>query len=143
MTKLETYLEVNRARWDELVPIHLRNRNGFYAIDELKAGQDILSPIEAAEIADLAGKRLIHLQCHFGLDTLSLARRGAEVTGVDFSGPAIAAAGDLAAEMGVPARFVEADVLDATAATDGPFDVVYTTWGTITWLPDIERWAEL
>ncbi len=143
MGDLDPFMQANRARWDEKVPIHLRNRTGFYGIDDFKAGSDILSPIEAAEIGDLSGKRLVHLQCHFGLDTLALVRRGASVTGVDFSGPAVAAARALAAETGLAAHFVEANVYDAVAATEGPFDAVYTTWGTIGWLPDIRRWAEV
>ena len=100
-------------------------------------------PIEAAEIGEVDGKRVVHLQCHIGLDTLALARRGAAVAGVDFSGNAIAAARALAAESGLAAHFVEANVYDAVAETEGPFDIVYTTWGTIGWLPDIRRWADV
>ena len=100
MRDLGPHMQANRARWDEMVPIHLRNRAGFYPIDAFKAGEDILLPIEAAEVGDLNGKRLVHLQCHFGLDTLALARRGAVVTGVDFSRPAIVAARALAAIRG-------------------------------------------
>ena len=96
----------------------------------------------AANSAKIAGKRLIHLQCHFGLDTLILAREGAVVTGLDFSPAAIAEARRLAAEIGVAADCVCADVYDARQAVEGEFDIVFTTWGTICWLPDIVRWAE-
>jgi SAM-dependent methyltransferase len=89
------------------------------------------------------GLNLLHLQCHFGLETLALARRGAIVTGLDFSSPAIAAACDLAERAGIAARFVEGNVYDAPTLTPGPFDIVYTTWGTITWLPDVARWASV
>lgn len=132
---------VNRARWDELVAIHLRSPD--YRVAAFKAGEDHLHPIEAAEIGPVAGKRLVHLQCHFGIDTLSLARRGAIVTGLDFSPPAIAAARTLAAETGISSRFVEGNVYDAPALLGERFDVVYVTWGAINWLPDIARWARV
>src|SRR4029453_3411876 len=106
-----------------------------------RRGGDVLGPIESGEIGDIRGKRLLHLQCHFGLDTLSLARRGAVVTGLDFSAPAIAAARDLAAEAGLAARFVESNVYEAHAAIADRFDIVYVTWGAISWLNDIRRWA--
>src|SRR5689334_10534150 len=95
-------------------------------------------------VGDVAGLSLLHLQCHFGLDTLSWARRGARVTGLDFSGPAIAAARSIAAEIGVDAEFLEADVHDASAALGGRrFDVVYTGLGALNWLPDARRWARV
>ena len=94
----------------------------------------------------MAGKRLLHLQCHFGLDTLSWARLGATVTGVDFSGRAIALARRLAAECGLPATFVESDLYELPARLELParsrrFDVVFTSWGVLCWLPDLARWA--
>ncbi|SCZ08875.1 class I SAM-dependent methyltransferase [Microvirga guangxiensis] len=100
-------------------------------------------PIEASEIGDVKGKRLLHLQCHFGLDTLSLARRGATVTGLDFSPVAIEGARDLARKANLQATFVEADVYDARDAIEGSFDMVFSSWGTICWLPDVKRWAEV
>lgn len=133
--------EINRARWDELVPIHLRSPD--YRVAAFKAGEDHLHPIEAQEIGPIAGSRLIHLQCHFGLDTLCLARRGAVVTGLDFSPAAIAAADALAAETGIPASFVVGNVYDAPALIAERFDIVYVTWGAINWLPDIVRWAKV
>jgi SAM-dependent methyltransferase len=90
----------------------------------------------------VSGKRLAHLQCHFGLDSLSWARAGASVVGLDFSEPAVAAATELAAETGLDARFVQADVYDAVAALGGErFDIVYTGLGALNWLPDLPRWA--
>jgi SAM-dependent methyltransferase len=134
--------EINRRNWEDRVAIHLRDTTGFYNIKGFIAGEDTLTPIEAAEIGDVRGKRLLHLQCHFGLDTLSLARRGADVTGLDISPSAITAARDLARQVDLPARFVEGNVYDAPTLTPGPFDIVFTTWGTINWLPDIRRWAQ-
>lgn len=135
------FTAANRANWDERVAIHLRDAGAIYPIEAFRAGADTLMPIEAAEIGDVSGGRIAHLQCHFGLDTLSLSRRGATVTGLDFSPAAIAAARTLAAETGIPADFVEGDVYEARALLTGDFDLVYVSWGTIIWLPDIRRWA--
>jgi SAM-dependent methyltransferase len=132
---------INLRTWNERVAIHRRDVTGFYGIEAFLAGGDSLTAIEAAEIGDVAGKRIAHLQCHFGLDTLSLARRGATVVGLDFSPNAIAEARRLARQTGLPATFVEANVHDARAVLEGQFDMVYVTWGAINWLPDIARWA--
>ena len=137
----DDFLAANRMNWNERAVIHAEDKSGFYRIQEFKAGADSLYPIEAAEIGDVRGLRLLHLQCHLGLDTLSLARRGADVTGLDFSPPAIDAARTLAAEVGLPAAFVCGNVYDAPELRAKSFDMVYTTWGTIGWLPDISRWA--
>jgi SAM-dependent methyltransferase len=135
------FLAANRRNWDERVPIHRRDRSGFYAVERFIAGKKPLHVIEQRELGDVAGKRLIHLQCHFGLDTLTLARPGAAVTGVDFSPAAIAEARRLAAAIGVAADFICANVYPAREAVAGHFDIVYTSWGTICWLPDLGAWA--
>jgi len=135
--------EVNRESWDEWAAIHLRDANGFYNIAGFKSGADTLLPIEAGEIGDVGGLRIAHLQCHFGLDSMSLARRGAEVTGLDFSPVAIEGARRLARETGSSAHFVEADVYDARKVLKGEFDLVYVTWGAINWLPDIIAWGRV
>lgn len=138
---MDPHIAANRATWDERVPIHLRNSTGFYGIDKFRAGGCTLHAIELGELGPVAGKRLLHLQCHFGLDTLSWARRGAAVTGVDCSDPAIAAARALAADTGIEAEFVVANVCDVRAAVAGEFDIVFASWGALAWLPDIGRWA--
>jgi SAM-dependent methyltransferase len=136
---------LNRANWDERVPIHLAAP--LYDGTRLRSGDARLLPIEEAELGPVAGLRLLHLQCHFGHDTLILAQRGAEVAGLDFSAPAIAAARSLAAELGLSdrARFFEADLYDApdVIAEPASFDRVYVTWGAICWLPDIAGWARI
>lgn len=132
---------LNQARWDEVVAIHVASP--FYRVKEFLAGEDILLPIESREVGDLRGKSLIHLQCHFGLDTLALARRGAQVTGLDFSGKAVAAARDLAREAGIDARFVEGNLYDAPSLIAERFDRAYVSWGAINWLPDIRGWARV
>ena len=135
---------LNRANWDERVPVHLAAP--VYA-GSLATGEARLNAIEEAELGPVEGLRLLHLQCHFGRDTLMLAQRGAHVVGLDFSPPAIAAARSLADELGLAdrARFVEADLYDAPAAIGEPaaFDRVYVTWGALCWLPDIAGWARI
>jgi SAM-dependent methyltransferase len=134
--------ELNRAWWDERVPVHLRSE--FYDVESFKQGRDPLRPFELEEVGDVSGKTLVHLQCHFGLDTLAWARRGARVVGLDFSGPAIQAASDIAADIGVEAEFVQADLYDAPRVLGGRrFEIVYTGLGALTWLPDLRRWAEI
>jgi SAM-dependent methyltransferase len=135
------FFAANRANWDERVPIHRRDDSGFYAIDRFLAGEKRLRALDDGELGDVAGKRLVHLQCHFGLDTLTLARAGAIATGLDFSPPAIAEAQALAKQIGVAAEFVCANVYEARAVLAGTFDIAYVTWGTIVWLPDVPRWA--
>ena len=137
----DTWRETNRRLWDELASIH--PGTAFYGVDRFKAGEDALLPIELAEMGDVAGKSLLHLQCHIGLDTLNWARKGARVTGLDFSGEAVRQARKLAAETGLAGEFVEADVYDARAAIKGQFDIVYVSWGALIWLPDLKRWAEI
>ncbi len=136
---------LNRANWDERVPVHLAS--ALYDVTPLRAGTARLNPIEEAELGPVDGLRVLHLQCHFGRDSLILAQCGATVVGLDFSPPAIAAARALAEELGLAerARFIEADLYDAPAAIAEPasFDRVFTTWGTICWLPDIAGWARV
>lgn len=133
---------LNRANWDDRVPVHLGS--SFYDLAGFRAGASTLQPFEVSEVGDVAGRRLVHLQCHIGLDTLSWARRGAQVSGLDFSAPAIDAASALAASLGIPATFVVSDVYDAVDAFGGQrFDIVYTGTGALVWLPDIRRWARV
>lgn len=145
MTGAPDWRAINRARWDEAVGIHLGP--GGYDLSDLRAGRARMNAIEEAELGAVDGLRALHLQCHFGWDTLCLAQRGAVVVGLDFSAPAIAAAQGLARELGLEdrARFVQADLYDARAAIAEPasFDLVYVTWGAIGWLPDIAEWARI
>ena len=139
----EDWRALNRANWDERVAAHLAP--GGYDLASLRAGTRRLDRIVEAELAPVAGLRVLHLQCHFGLDSLTLAQRGADVTGLDFSAAAIHAARRLAAEAGLPTRFVQADLYDALEALPEPgsFDLVFVTWGTVCWLPDIATWAHI
>jgi SAM-dependent methyltransferase len=145
---MDEYLQANRRLWDAWTDIHVGS--AFYDVESFRAGGDRqvrIKDYELAEIGDVRGKRLLHLQCHFGLETLSWARLGATVTGVDFSARALEEARRLAAEVGLDrdATFVESDVYglpERLDAGDG-FDVVYTSHGVLGWLPDIERWADV
>jgi SAM-dependent methyltransferase len=138
--------ELNQANWDERVPIHV-NAPDAYDLTALRAGTDRLDPIAAEVLGPAAGRRVLHPQCHFGMDSLRIARQGASVTGVDFSPPAIETARALAAELGFSdrARFVEANVYDALTALPEPggFDRVFVSWGALCWLPDIAGWARV
>ena len=134
-------MELNRLHWDEAVALHVAS--DFYDVAAFKAGKSALTTDELAEVGDVRGKTLLHLQCHFGLSTLSWARAGAIVTGVDFSAAAIDAARSLAQELGIEARFVESNIYDLPANLTGQFDVVFTTLGVLCWLPDVPRWARI
>jgi SAM-dependent methyltransferase len=139
---MDEYVEANRQLWDSWTRINLRSP--FYDVEEFAAGRGRdLDPIARAGPGDVRGKSLLHLQCHFGMDTIRWARHGATVTGVDFSAEAIAAAGALAARVGVPATFVHSDVYELPSRLEGRFDVVFTSHGVLGWLPDLERWARV
>lgn len=138
---MDEYRRSNMALWNNWTALHAGS--AYYDAEGFKAGKSTLRPIEVAELGDVSGKSLLHLQCHFGLDTLSWARRGAHVTGVDFSERAIELARSLAAELGLAARFVHSDVYDLPAALHGAFDIVFTSYGVLYWLPDLHRWAEV
>lgn len=132
----------NRAWWDERVALHADG--DFYDVEGFKAGQETLRPFELEEVGDVRGRSLVHLQCHFGLDTLSWARHGATVTGLDYSAAAIERARALAAEIGMSAEFVEANVYDAVEALgQRRFEIVYTGIGALCWLPDLDGWARV
>jgi SAM-dependent methyltransferase len=132
--------EANRRQWDERTAIHVSS--GFYDVEGFKAGRCALNSVELDELGDVSGKRLLHLQCHFGMDTLSWARLGATVTGVDFSPESIRVARELAAELGLEARFVRSNIYELTNNLTGHFDIVFTSYGVLVWLPDLAKWAE-
>ncbi len=138
---MDKYREANRALWDEWTGIHYGS--DFYRVEAFKQGLNKLRPYEMEEVGPVDEKSLLHLQCHFGMDTLCWARLGAKVTGLDFSPAAIAQARALASELNIPARFVESDVYAASEVLDETFDIVYTSRGVLGWLPDIGRWAHV
>jgi SAM-dependent methyltransferase len=134
--------DTNRSLWDAWTAVHASG--DFYDLAAFKAGGVRLRPYELELVGDVAGRSLLHLQCHFGIDTLSWARLGAVVTGADLSPAAIDLANQLAVELGFPdARFVMSNVYDLPANLDGTFDVVYTSRGVLGWLPDVRAWADV
>ncbi len=143
---VDDWLTVNQQLWDERVALHVGS--AFYDVEGFKAGRALLLPHEVEELGALDGRRLLHLQCHFGLETLDIARLHptVTVTGLDFSAPAIEAATRLATEIRLAdrARFVVADVYRAAEVlSDERFDVIYTGKGALLWLPDLDRWASV
>ena len=135
---MHKYFKINKANWDARVPVHVASR--FYNVEGFIRGGSSLLPLELAEVGPVRGKRLLHLQCHFGLDTLSWARRGAAVTGVDFSTAAIARARELSARSGVPGTFVLSDIYSLPRRLKERFDIVYASYGVLCWMGDLTRW---
>jgi len=132
----------NLARWDEAAPLHAASE--LYDLAGFRTGRDDIRPFELLELGSVAGLDLVHLQCHLGTDTLSWARHGARVVGLDFSPAAIEAATQLAIDCAIDAEFVCSDVYDARSALDGrSFDIVYTGIGALGWLPDLDEWARV
>ena len=138
---MDERLKTNLTKWNAVVPVHARSK--MYDVAGFKAGRISLHELELAEVGDVRGKSLLHLQCHFGLDTMSWARLGAEVTGLDFSDEAIKLARSLSDESKIPARFICADIYDVPSAVDQQFNIVFTSYGAITWLPDMPRWGQI
>jgi SAM-dependent methyltransferase len=136
-------LRSNRELWDAWTKIHVAS--AFYDVASFRNGERPIriADYERAEVGSVEGRTLLHLQCHFGLDTLSWARLGANVTGIDFSGEAIAAARALAAEIGIPATFIQSELDRLPEMLDEQFDVVYTSGGVLEWLPDIVSWGRV
>ena len=138
---MDERIELNRDWWDEAALAHVKSR--YYDVEGFKAGRISLNSIERDALGDVSGKSLLHLQCHFGMDTMSWARLGAKATGVDFSGNAIEIARGLNDELGLDARFIQSDVYDLPNILDEQFDIVYSALGVLVWLPNVRQWAEV
>ena len=134
-------MNANLEYWEESVELHAASP--FYRMADFKAGQVVLNDLELSEVGDVKGKSLLHLLCHFGLDTLSWARLGASVTGMDYSENAINKARLLAKDFAIPATFLHCNLYDLPQHLQGQFDIVYTSYGALTWLPDIMEWARI
>ena len=136
----QDYQSTNRDAWNKRVSVHLES--DFYDLKGWKAGKNSLNDIEIDLLGNVSGKSILHLQCHFGQDSLSLARMGADVVGADLSDEAIKTAQQLNQELGLDAKFEVSDVLELIGKLDKKFDIVFTSYGTIGWLPDLDKWAE-
>lgn len=135
------FMQENRKMWDEYVAINSHSQ--LYDLDSFRQGAIKLNPLERSEVGDVKGKTLLHLQCHFGMDTLSWARLGAQVTGMDYSGEGIKLARKLSDDLRIPASFLCCNLYDLPDNLNEQFDIVYTSYGVLCWLNDIHRWAQI
>lgn len=141
MNSEKNYLEINRQSWNKKTEIHLKSE--FYDLEGFLKGNTSLNDIELNLLGDVTGKTILHLQCHFGQDTISLSRLGAEVTGIDLSDKAIESANQIAKATNSNVNFICCDIYDLPNHLDKQFDIVYTSYGTIGWLPDLDKWAKI
>ena len=141
MDKAKNYLEINRQSWNNKTEIHLKS--AFYDLDGFMKGKSSLNDIELDLLGDVQGKSILHLQCHFGQDSLSLSRLGAEVTGIDLSDKAIESAKLIAQQINSSATFICCNIYDLPKHLNQKFDIVFTSYGTIGWLPDLNEWAKI
>lgn len=138
---MNRFVRSNATLWDEWTKLHLGS--DYYAVDTLRSGGVTLGALERSEVGEVAGKSLLHLQCHLGLDALSWARLGASVTGVDISQESIRAAECLRDELEFAAEFICSDIYDLPQHLQRQFDIVFTSCGVLPWLPDLTRWAQV
>ena len=138
---MSTFDAVNRAYWDKITPIH--KASSYYEFESFEAGKTTLKVVEEEELGDVAAKSILHLQCHFGLHTLSLERKGAQVVGVDYSEEAIRTATQICARADLSSQFICANIYDLPGLIDRRFDIVFTSYGVLYCLPDLDRWARV
>jgi len=151
MDPFNQYFKANKELWNKRTAVH--KDSSFYDLPGFKKGINVLTPIELKEVGDVTGKSMLHLQCHFGMDSLSWARLGATVTGIDLSDEAINEAKKLNDELGLNATFICCNIYDLNLPPTGSakvsplgadlFDIVFTSYGVIGWLPDLDKWAEV
>jgi len=141
MDQHQSYFEANRESWNKRTAVH--KDSSFYSLEAFKKGKSSLNKIELEEIGDVKGRSLLHLQCHFGMDTLSWQRLGANCTGVDLSDEAIKLARSINDELQLGSVFVCTNIYDLKENLEGQFDIVFTSYGTIGWLPDLDKWAAI
>ena len=135
------YLDINKAAWDKRTKLHVDSK--FYDVEAFKDGKSSLNNIELEQVGSVAGKKLLHLQCHFGQDSLSWARKGAKVTGVDLSTEAIEQANTLKSALGIEASFIAKDIYQFGLENTAQFDIVFTSYGVLCWLPNLNEWAKI
>lgn len=135
------YAKINKKWWDEVTPIHANSK--LYNLNAFKKGKSSLISIEKEELGNVKGKSLLHLMCHFGMDTLSWAREGAQVTGVDISEDSIRLAQKLSKENNIPGTFICSDIYDLPKVLDKKFDIVFTSYGVLCWVSNIDTWVDI
>jgi ubiquinone/menaquinone biosynthesis C-methylase UbiE len=141
MNEYQQYFDANKDLWNQRTVVH--KDSDFYDLAGFKNGNDVLTPIELKELGDVKGKTMLHLQCHFGMDSLNWARKGAKVTGMDLSDNAIKEAQQLNNELGLDAKFICCNLYDLPDHLEGQFDIVFTSYGVVGWLPDLDGWASI
>lgn len=138
---MDNYIEINKQSWNGRLEAHLAS--DFYDMDGFLKGNSSLNKIELDLLGDIKGKKILHLQCHFGQDTISFSRMGAEATGVDLSDKAIEKGQEIAQELNTNTKFISCNIYDLPEHLDEQFDTVFTSYGTISWLPDLNKWGAL
>lgn len=136
----ENYKEINRTAWNSRTPIHLESE--FYNLNGFLNGDNSLNEIELNLLGEIQGQSILHLQCHFGQDSLSLSRLGAKVTGMDISDQAISKAKQLAKDLQLDTKFICCDIYELPQYLDEKFDIILTSYGTIGWIPNLDQWAK-
>ncbi|MBY8991850.1 MAG: class I SAM-dependent methyltransferase [Candidatus Lokiarchaeota archaeon] len=139
----DKYFKANQKMWDEFAKEHFHNESEFYSVNSFLEGKTTLKQYELNDIGSVKGKKLLHLQCHFGLDTLSWEREGAIVTGIDFSGEAIRLAKVLTEKANLSGKFIRSNLYDLPNVLSEKFDIIYTSIGVLCWLNDLRKWAEI
>lgn len=138
---MKDYAQINRQWWNNVTPIHLKSK--LYDLTGFKKGKSSLTAIEKEEMGDVRGQSLLHLMCHFGLDTLSWSRKGAVVTGVDFSSESIETARKLSQELRLPATFILSDIYNLPNVLEKKFDIIFASYGVLCWLKNLKKWAKI
>lgn len=141
MANEQDYININRQTWNHKTDYHIASE--FYDMEGFLNGKSTLNDIELQLLGDISGKKILHLQCHFGQDTISFARMGAFATGVDLSDKAVERAEEFAQKLNLNVTFVCCDIYDAPKFIDEKFDIVFTSYGTIGWFPDLGKWANV
>jgi len=141
MKKEENYIEINKQSWNSRLESHLKSE--FYNLDGFLKGETSLNDIELQLLGNIKGKKILHLQCHFGQDTISLSRLGADVTGIDLSDKAIESATELSKKTNTKTTFICSNIYDLPKVLEEQFDIIFTSYGTIGWLPDLSKWASI
>jgi 2-polyprenyl-3-methyl-5-hydroxy-6-metoxy-1,4-benzoquinol methylase len=141
MEKNPDYININQKAWNDKTDVH--TASDFYNMQSFLDGKSTLNEIELQLLGDISGKKILHLQCHFGQDTMSLSRMGAKATGIDLSNKAIERANEIANQLKLDTDFICCDLYDAPNHLNEKFDIVFTSYGTIGWLPDLDKWAKV
>jgi SAM-dependent methyltransferase len=141
MKEASDYININKQTWNDKTDVHIASE--FYDMKGFLDGKSTLNSIELELLEDISGKNILHLQCHFGQDTMTFSRMGAKATGIDFSDKAVEKAREFSAKLNLDTSFICCDIYDAPNQLDEKFDIVFTSYGTIGWLPDIDKWAKV